>query len=57
MKNIVGKITILALCAILLASCGAKSNEESKTDAKREDKLTIGVVQIADHPCLCLINP
>ena len=52
MKNILKKITSLALGAILLASCGAKSNEEAKTDAKSGEKLTIGIVQIADHPSL-----
>ncbi|MFO3666258.1 ABC transporter substrate-binding protein [Anaerococcus kampingiae] len=52
MKNILKKITSLALGAILLASCGAKSNEEGKTDAKSGEKLTIGIVQIADHPSL-----
>ena len=57
MKNLLKKITSLALGAILLASCGAKSNEEAKTDAKSECKLIIGIVQIVDHPYSCMTNP
>ena len=57
MKTIVRNITSLALGSTLLASCGAKSNEDGKTDSKSERKLTIGIVQIVDHPYSCMTNP
>lgn len=52
MKNLVKKITAMALGAILLASCGGKTNEKPKSEDKGGKKLTIGIVQIADHPSL-----
>ena len=52
MRNLVKKITAMALGAILLASCGGKTNEKPKSEDKGGKKLTIGIVQIADHPSL-----
>lgn len=46
MKKTLKKLLGLGLTCLLLASCGGASND------KTEGKLTIGIVQVADHPAL-----
>ena len=46
MKKTLKKLLGLGLTCLLLASCGGASNE------KTEGELTIGIVQVADHPAL-----
>lgn len=46
MKKTLKKLLGLGLTCLLLASCGGASND------KIEDELTIGIVQVADHPAL-----
>lgn len=46
MKKTLKKLLGLGLTCLLLASCGGGSND------KTEGELTIGIVQVADHPAL-----
>lgn len=46
MKKTLKKLLGLGLTCLLLASCGGASND------KTEGELTIGIVQVADHPAL-----